>query len=84
MEDGYDIVGGNTRQSGLLKCGMCGSRFVIADAYRYACVGYLNRGVCSNDLRVPRRLVEAAALGPVPGGSIRSRFNPSVTIALTA
>ncbi len=50
--------------SGLLKCDECGSNFVIADYYRYACGGHLNRGasVCKNDHRVSRKLVEERCL----------------------
>ncbi|MCE3223275.1 MAG: pinR, partial [Nitrospira sp.] len=50
--------------SGLLKCGECDSNFVMSDYYRYACGGNINRGksVCTNGLRVPRKLVEDRCL----------------------
>ena len=50
--------------SGLLKCDECGANFVVADYYRYACGGHLNRGasVCKNDHRVSRKLVEERCL----------------------
>lgn len=46
--------------SGLLKCGCCGANFTIWGSTSYACAGNVHRGdtVCSNRLRVPRRIVE--------------------------
>ena len=50
--------------SGLLVCDECESNFVVADYYRYACGGHINRGesVCKNGIRVPRKLVEERCL----------------------
>ena len=50
--------------SGLLVCDECESNFVMADHYRYACGGHINRGesVCKNEIRVPRKLVEDRCL----------------------
>jgi site-specific DNA recombinase len=50
--------------SGLLVCDECESHFVVADYYRYACGGHINRGpsVCKNSLRVARKLVEDRCL----------------------
>ncbi|TKB74286.1 MAG: recombinase family protein [Nitrospira sp.] len=50
--------------SGLLKCDECDSNFVVADYYRYCCGGHLNRraSVCTNELRVSRKLVEERCL----------------------
>ena len=48
--------------SGLLKCGVCGSSFVMAGVHHYACAGYLNRRQCTNRIRVRRELVEAKCL----------------------
>lgn len=50
--------------SGLLKCDICESNFVVADYYRYACRGHLNRGpsVCHNSFRVSRKLAEERCL----------------------
>ena len=50
--------------SGLLLCGQCGSKFVIADPMRYACSGWLYRGqsVCANTIKVSRSLVESRLL----------------------
>jgi hypothetical protein len=46
--------------SGLLQCNVCGASYVIADRYNYACSSHVNGGqhACSNNLRVPRKLVE--------------------------
>ncbi|MDA2911824.1 recombinase family protein [Nitrospiraceae bacterium AH_259_D15_M11_P09] len=59
--------------SGLLKCGAptadgqgeCGASFVMSDGFRYGCASRLNRGTCSNDLRVSREKVEALLLAGV-------------------
>lgn len=48
--------------SGLLKCGVCGSSFVMAGVHHYACAGYLNRRQCTNRIRVRRELVETKCL----------------------
>lgn len=48
--------------SGLLKCGQCGSNFVVVDRYRYGCARYKDRGACPNTLTVPRRRVETLLL----------------------
>jgi site-specific DNA recombinase len=46
--------------SGLLTCGVCGSRFVICGATNYGCSTWRTRStsVCSNSLTVRRTLVE--------------------------
>lgn len=53
--------------SGLLKCEVCGSSFVITDAYRYGCSSHVNGGqhACSNAVKVPRRLVEEKLLAGI-------------------
>ncbi|MDA1099221.1 MAG: recombinase family protein [Proteobacteria bacterium] len=50
--------------SGLLKCHCCGANYVIVDNYRYGCAKHRDRGpdVCSNGLKVPRKLVEERLL----------------------
>lgn len=50
--------------SGLLKCGACGSNFVMVSQTHYGCASYTNGGknLCGNDLRVPRRLAEEKLL----------------------
>jgi site-specific DNA recombinase len=47
--------------SGLLYCGLCGARFVIADRTHYACSSRVNggRSACPSDVRVKRTLVES-------------------------
>jgi site-specific DNA recombinase len=62
MKKGTPVMNAKYLLSGLLTCGVCGSRFVIADTYRYGCAGLLNRVACSNDLRVRRELVETRCL----------------------
>ncbi|MDA2911731.1 recombinase family protein [Nitrospiraceae bacterium AH_259_D15_M11_P09] len=53
--------------SGLLKCGVCESNYVISSYYQYGCAGYLNRGEahCANRLRVARTLVEERCLAAI-------------------
>ena len=50
--------------SGLLVCGLCGHRFVIADPNRYACGGWKARGlsVCGNTIKASRHLIETRLL----------------------
>jgi site-specific DNA recombinase len=53
--------------SGLLRCADCGAALVIIDRYRYGCSARKERGttVCSSQVRVARRALEAAALAGV-------------------
>src|SRR5580658_4814316 len=51
--------------SGLLKCEMCGSHYIIADKYSYACSSFLNGGACANEVRVNRVSIEGTILNPV-------------------
>lgn len=56
-------TGGRTPKyllSSLLKCGVCGGNFIMSNARDYACGTHKDRGdhVCSNNLKVRRRLVE--------------------------
>ena len=46
--------------SGLLKCGCCGSNYIIVDRYRYGCARHKDRGeaACDNDAKVPRTRLE--------------------------
>lgn len=50
--------------SSLLSCGQCGHRFVIVDPKRYACSGWLYRGVsvCNNTIKVSRQVLESVLL----------------------
>jgi hypothetical protein len=51
--------------SGLLKCGCCGSNYVIAGAKHYACASYVNGKACSNSVPVRRDAVEEALLAGI-------------------
>lgn len=46
--------------SGLLHCGFCGARFVIADRTHYACSSRVNAGpsACPSEVRIKRTVVE--------------------------
>ena len=50
--------------SGVLVCGQCGGKFVICETIKYACSTWRTRGetVCSNSLKVSRKLVESVLL----------------------
>lgn len=50
--------------SGLMKCGQCGSAYVIASATSYACASYINGGkaACTNSARFRRDAAEEAIL----------------------
>jgi site-specific DNA recombinase len=53
--------------SGLLKCGICGSNFVMAGATHYACASRTNGGAhaCHNGLRVSRTIAESKLLAGI-------------------
>ena len=53
--------------SGLLVCGQCGGKFVICESIKYACSTWRTRGesVCSNSLKVSRKLVESVLLAAI-------------------
>lgn len=50
--------------SGLMRCGQCGSAYVIASATSYACASYINGGksACTNNARFRRDAAERAIL----------------------
>jgi site-specific DNA recombinase len=48
--------------SGLTKCGVCGSGFIMASANRLSCFGARYKGICDNRLTVRRDDVEARVL----------------------
>lgn len=60
--------------SGLLKCGVCGGNYIVINERSYGCGTRKDRGehVCSNNLRVPRQLVEKRLLE----GIKRDLFSP--------
>ena len=53
--------------SGLLNCGTCGARFVIADRTHYACASRVNGGAaaCASDVRVKRETIESGLLAGI-------------------
>ena len=60
-------AGGKTRYllSGLLRCDVCGSHYVIGDARAYACGGFVNGKACANEIRVRRVHAEEVLLAPI-------------------
>ena len=48
--------------SSLLKCKACGSNYVMADATRYSCSGYVNGRIGANGQRMRRDLMESKLL----------------------
>ena len=50
--------------SGILKCGTCGSNYIIAGKYSYACSKNLNHGqsICSNNIKIAKSLAEKTLL----------------------
>ena len=48
--------------SGLTKCGVCGSGFIMAGANRLSCVGARYKGICDNGLTIRRDEVESRVL----------------------
>ncbi len=52
--------------SNRLKCGKCGSNLIVSSGGKknpkYVCTGYLNRGICSNNLRIGAHEVESQLL----------------------
>jgi site-specific DNA recombinase len=51
--------------SGLLRCGHCGSNFVIANKTAYACASHVGGRDCSNDAYVARSIVESGLLAGI-------------------
>ena len=52
--------------SNRLKCGKCGSNLIVSSGGKknpkYVCTGYLNRGICTNNLRIGADEVESQLL----------------------
>jgi site-specific DNA recombinase len=44
--------------SGLVKCEVCGSNFVMENQRAYICSGYVNGRICTNNVRVRRDVLE--------------------------
>lgn len=53
--------------SGLLSCGTCGARLVIADRTHYACASRINGGAaaCASDVRIKRDIIESRLLAGI-------------------
>ena len=51
--------------SSILKCKVCGSNYVLADRWFYACSGYVNGKVCTNDQRFRRDLMQDKLLAAI-------------------
>lgn len=51
--------------SGILKCDVCGSNFIMADARAYACSTYVSGRACTNTTRIRRDHAEAELIGPI-------------------
>ena len=49
--------------SGLLFCGACGGRYVVASNDRFACNGARVAGTCDNTLRIARQEIDRRVLG---------------------
>jgi site-specific DNA recombinase len=48
--------------SGLTKCGVCGSGFVLKSRHRLSCFGACDKGTCTNHLSIRRGEIEARVL----------------------
>jgi site-specific DNA recombinase len=48
--------------SGLTKCGVCGSSFVLKSRHRLSCFGACDKGTCTNHLSIRRDEIEARVL----------------------
>lgn len=70
QDDARLKAGGKPRYvlSGLLRCDVCASHYVIADSRNYACSGYLNGRACSNSIRVRRDHAQSVLLGNLRDG----------------
>lgn len=51
--------------SGLMRCEVCGSSFVMKDKFSYQCAGFVNGRICGNNLRVRRDVLEDRLLAGI-------------------
>jgi len=60
-------TGGRPRHllSGQLRCAKCGSSYVLADRYKYACAGYIGGRACGNNVWVRRDALEEKIVRPL-------------------
>lgn len=72
--------------SGILRCGQCGGRLVVVDAYNYGCSAAKDRGTCRGGIRVNRKDAEAALLRTLQGELLSEaafqQFQRAATAAL--
>ena len=65
-DNGGNLLNGTHRRrflfSGLLKCGHCGSAYVITSKDRYGCSNHRSKGVCANARTITRQIIEARIL----------------------
>lgn len=57
--------------SGLTRCGVCGSGFVLRSRNRLSCFGASDKGICTNRLTIRRDEVEARVLHALQGKLLR-------------
>jgi len=70
-------AGGNTNRahrplhifSGMMRCGACGSSYVVYSKHRLGCSGRRERGICGNALTIRREELEARVLA-----ALQTRF----------
>ncbi len=62
-------TGGKSRYllSGLLRCGVCGSHYIMTNKHAYQCSGYVG-GACSNGQRMRRDRGERELIDPIRNG----------------
>lgn len=51
--------------SGLIKCALCGSNYIIVGKDTYRCSTWRTRGTCTNELRLNRHEIEAKVLAGI-------------------
>jgi site-specific DNA recombinase len=59
--------------SGLLRCGECGSSYIVVDRYRYGCARHKDRGpaACSNGVKIARAKLEDVLLEGIRSEMLR-------------
>ena len=60
--------------SGVIKCGECGSPFVMVGANRYGCNNARSKGVCQNTFHIPRSMIEKEVINALR----HKMFSPEV------
>jgi DNA invertase Pin-like site-specific DNA recombinase len=62
--------------SGLVRCGVCGARYVIADRAYYACSSRVNGGesACKSDVRIKRTVVESGLIDGIRSDLLSSEI----------